>query len=139
MRHGTSQVAVLVENNTIRARALATIKLGSICHNWKLQIGWWDSEWKTLIIVLGVRIAVAPDGLTVLVVSTARAHRIVDVILGIVVIAAGSTVGLACENIGGLWEWGGQDCGAQEAEEQESLGYVSAALKSEETVEIYFN
>ena len=102
MRHGTSQVAVLVENNTIRARALATIKLGSICHNWKLQIGWWDSEWKTLIIVLGVRIAVAPDGLTVLVVSTARAHRIVDVILGIVVIAAGSTVGLACENIGGL-------------------------------------
>jgi hypothetical protein len=95
VRHRASQAAVLIENNAIRTGALATVKLSSISHNWEFQIGWRDSEWKTLVVVFGMGVAVASHGLAVLVVTAARAHGVVDIILGIAVVAANSAIGLA--------------------------------------------
>lgn len=115
MSHCASQVAVLIENNAVRARAFATIKLGSISHDGKFQVGWCDSEWKAFVIILSVRIIVAPDSLAILVVAAARVHRIVDVILGVTVVTANGSIGLACEDIRGLGKGRGQDSCAEEA------------------------
>lgn len=68
-----------------------------------------------------MRVVVVADGLAVLVVTAARVHGVVDIILGVAVVAAGSAVSLACEDVGGLGKWGGEDGGA-EAEEEEGLG-----------------
>jgi hypothetical protein len=125
MRHRASQVAVLIENNTVGTRTLATIKLGPISHDRELQIGRRDSEWKPLVVVFGVRVVVPADGFAILVITAARVHRIVDVILRITVITADGAVGLAREDVGGGGKGGGKDRGAEEAEEEEGLRGVS--------------
>lgn len=128
MRHRASQVAILIKNDTIRTRALAAIKLGPISHDWEFQIGWRHSEGEVLVVVFSVRIAVAADGFAALVVAAARVHGVVDVVLGVAVVAADSTVGLSRENVGGGGK-GGEDGDAEEAEEEEGLRNVSVEIE----------
>jgi hypothetical protein len=138
VRHGASQIAVLIENNTIRTGAFAAIKLSPISHDRELQVGRWDGERKALIVVLGMRIVVAADGLAVLVVAAARVHSVVDIILGITVVAADGTVGLAGENVGCGAHWCCKNRGAEEAEEEEGLEDVSDEIECYERIIAYF-
>jgi hypothetical protein len=117
--HRARQVAVLIENNAIRTRPFTAIKLSSISHDRELQIWRWDGEWKILVILFGMWVAVAADGLAVLVVAAARVHSVDDVDLRVAVVAADGTIGLACEDVGGWGEGGGKNSGAEEAEEEE--------------------
>lgn len=117
--HRARQVAVLIENNAIWTRPFTAVKLSSISHDRELQIGRWDGEWKILIVLFGMWVAVAADGFAVLVVAAARVHSIDDVILRIAVVTADGTIGLACEDVGSLGEGNGKDSDAEEAEEEE--------------------
>lgn len=78
-----------------------------------------------------MRVAIAAHGFAVLVVVAARVHSVVDVVLGIAVVAADSAVGLACKDVGGKGKGRGEDCGAEEPEEEEGLGDVSVGLSIE--------
>jgi hypothetical protein len=129
MRHRASQVAILIKNDTIGTRALAAIKLGPISHDREFQIGRRHGEGEILVVVFGVRIAVAADGFAVFVVAAARVHGVVDVVLGVAVVAADGTVGLAREDVGGGGKGGGEDGGAEEAEEEEGLRNVSVEIE----------
>jgi hypothetical protein len=72
-----------------------------------------------------VWVAVATDSLVILVVAAARVHSVVDVILGVAVIAANGAVGLALEDVGGWRKGRGEDSGAEEAKKEERLGAIS--------------
>lgn len=93
--HNTSQLAVVIEHNTIWARALTSIKNGAISHDGELVVGSSTIEGETLVVVLRVGVAVPSDSLPALLVLAPSLLRIVDGVGVVGVVAAGCATRLA--------------------------------------------
>jgi hypothetical protein len=101
MRHSAGQIAVLIKHHSIGPWARRAIKLASVGQNGEFPVRGRYSEGKAFVIVFGVRVVVAADGLAGLKEGAASGDGVVDVVLGVGVIAADGAVGLPGDERGG--------------------------------------
>lgn len=105
MRHDTRQLAVIVENDTVRPRSLTSVKDSAVGHDGEFVVRGRRHEREVLVIVLRMRVVITTDGLSVILVLAAGLLRVVNGVGVVVIIAAACAVRLAFHLLHNRNQW----------------------------------